>query len=87
MPRVSRNIMQSFDSAANRRYFLVPRSRVRMLFLLLLLFLLLVVVIVVGVDPPEIAVPILTPLSHFRGIGTSSHALNRNRKIIRRDLA
>jgi len=29
--RVSRNIMQSFDSAAERRYFLVPRSRVRML--------------------------------------------------------
>lgn len=28
--RVSRNIMQSFDSAAERRYFLVPRSRVRM---------------------------------------------------------
>lgn len=29
--RISRNIMQSFDSAAEKRYFLVPRSRVRML--------------------------------------------------------
>lgn len=28
---VSRNIMQSFDRVAERRYFLVPRSRVRML--------------------------------------------------------